>query len=121
MEVAMSKAGKREAVEGRLLFEREDLEVSVESILKGDAHAPDALAQLFVMLKLAIDGGLEGINQASEALLTGIEVAYLHSRTHDAATKLYFLSRQGELKFPDEPLELINAAIGRSTAKKHLR
>lgn len=117
----MSRADEREAVKGRLFFEREDLASSVELILKGDADAPDALAQLFVMFKQAIESGLEGINQTNKALLTGIELAYLHSSVHDAATTLYVLSRQGELKVQDEPLGLINAAIGRSTARKPLR
>lgn len=116
MNVAMSRVDDRPTDEERVLFDREDLASDIERILKGDAHSPEVLAQLFVMFRQAIDGGLEGINQTRKALVTAIELIYLHSRTHGAAFKLYGLSLEGQLKMEDEPMNLINAAIERNTA-----
>lgn len=112
----MSKADKRAPANVDVLLERESLVTSIDSILSGEADAADALAGLFVELKQAMDGGLRGINRASEALLEAIELAYLHSRAHEAALKLYLLSQEGQLKVQDEPVRLIEAAIERSGA-----
>jgi hypothetical protein len=111
----MSAADERPTVNVNLLLERESLAISIDSILNDEAGAPDALAGLFMEFKQAIDGGLKGINRASEALLTAIELTYLHSRAHDAALKLYLLSQEGHLKVEDEPVALINAAVERGT------
>jgi hypothetical protein len=100
----------------KILFNREDLASDIEWILKGDFHSPDVLARLFVSFRQAIDSGLQGINHTRQALVTAIELVYLHSRAHVAALKLYRLSLEGELKIQDEPVNLINAAIERSTA-----
>ncbi len=51
--------------------------------------------------------------QASQTLLNGIELMYLHTKAHKAALKLYVLSLEGNLKPGDEPLNLINGAIER--------
>lgn len=101
---------------GDLLFDREDLAADIALILQGSSHAPDVLARLFITFKKAIDSGSKGVHQTSRALLTAVELTYLYSPAHDAALKLYLLSQQGELKFGDEPVNLINAAIGRSAA-----
>jgi hypothetical protein len=103
--------------EESLRFEREDLASDIELILKGDSHSPEALARLFVSFRQAIDSGLYGINQTRSALVIAIELVYLHSGAHVAALDLYRLSLEGELKFEDEPVNLINAAIERSTAR----
>lgn len=110
----MRGADERPTINVDVLLNREDLATSIESILSDDGGAPDALASLFLELKHAIDGGLRGINKASEVLLTGIELAYLHSRAHDAARRLYLLSHEGQLKVEDEPVRLIGGAIERS-------
>ena len=115
--VAMSAADNRRCGEENLLFDREDLERSVELILGGDAHAADILARLFDGFRQAIDSGLRGINQTREALSEAVEITYLHSQSHAAAVELYRLSVEGQLKVEDEPVRLIGAAIGRSTAR----
>jgi hypothetical protein len=71
--------------EENLLFAREELASDIASILKGDAHSPDALAQLFVVLRDAIAGGLEGINRTSATLAAAVELTFTHSRAHAAA------------------------------------
>lgn len=107
--------------EGRFLFEREDLALTIDLILEGDEHAPLLLGQLFVTFRQAIDSGLDGINQTRQALADSIELIYPHSPAHHAALNLYRLSIEGQLKFEDEPLELINAAIKRTTSRTHPR
>lgn len=61
-----------------------------------------------------IDSGAEGVIQASQTLAHGIELIYPHTNAHKAALKLYLLSSEGNLKPPDEPLNLINAALERA-------
>lgn len=102
-----------------LLIDRETLAINIGYILNNDPHAPDILAGLFVELGQAIEGGLQGINQARNTLTTAIEVAYLHSSSHVAALSLYRLYQEGQLKVEDEPVRLINSAIERNTTGKH--
>ena len=85
----------------------------LEPALCKDAAGVEALARLFFTLKRAIDSGPEGAMRASQTLLDGIELTYLHTNAHRAALKLYVLSLEGNLKPQDEPLQLINAAIER--------
>src|SRR5439155_26071012 len=89
----------------------------IDLILNGDEHAPPLLGQLFVTFRQAIDSGLHGINQTRQALADSIELIYPHSPAHQAALNLYRLSLEGQLKVEDEPLELINAAIQRTTSR----
>lgn len=103
--------------EGRLLFDREDLALTIDLILEGDGHAPLLLAQLFVSFRQAIDSGLHGLNQTRQALADSIELIYPHSPVHQAALNLYRLSVEGELRVEDEPLEVINAAIHRTVSR----
>jgi len=105
------------ASEGKTLFDREDLALTIDLILEGDQHAPLLLGQLFVTFRQAIDSGLDGINQTREALADSIELIYPHSPAHQAAQDLYRLSIEGQLKVEDEPLELINAAIERTMSR----
>lgn len=100
-----------------LLFDGDDLASDIEAILGGSPHAPEVLARLLLSFRRAIESGLQGINLTSDTLLAAVELIYLRSGARAAALKLYLLSQQGELKFEDEPLNLINAAIGRSTAR----
>lgn len=106
-----------------LLFSRGELAADIAAILKGDADSPDALAQLFVVLREAIAGGLEGINRTSGTLAAAVELAFTHSRAHAAALRLYVLSQEGRLRVEDEPVRLLGAAIARGTmgtrARKH--
>jgi len=89
---------------------------SVESILKGDPDAPETMVRVFISFRNAIKGGLRGMNQLDEALLATIETIYLQSRAHVAALKLYVLAQEGHLRFEDEPLNLLGAAIARSSS-----
>jgi len=114
----MSAEGESPPDNVKILFNREQLALDIEWILKGDAYSPEALARLLVSFRQAIDGGLQGINHAREALLTAVELVYLYSGAHVSALKLYGLYLEGQLKIEDEPVNLISAAIERSTAKK---
>jgi hypothetical protein len=101
-----------------LLTDREDLALDIAAILGGSPHAPGIMARLFLSFQHGIESGLQGMNRTSETLSAAIELIYLHSGAHAAALRLYLLAQRGELKFEDEPLNLINAAIGRSTMRK---
>lgn len=107
--------------EENLLIDRETLARNIETILSGDPCAPDALAGLFVELRLGIEGGLRGINGARETLSLGVELAYLHSRAYASGAALYRLSQEGELRVEDEPLSLTDAAIARTAARSAKR
>lgn len=111
----MSVADESPCADENLLFPREELAADIASILKGDAHSADALAQLFVILREAIAGGLEGINRTSETLAAAVELTFTHSRAHAAALRLYVLSQEGRLRVEDEPVRLLSAAIARGT------
>lgn len=102
--------------EGNLLFTREELASDIASILRGDVYSAEALAHLFIILREAVAGGLEGINRTRATLAVGVELTFRHSRAHAAALNLYVLSVEGQLKVEDEPVRLIDAAIKRSTA-----
>ena len=99
-----------------LLFAREELAFDIESILKGDAHSPEALAHLFIQLGRAIGGGLEGINRASNTLRAAVDLIYPHSCAHAAGLRLYRLHVEGQLKVEDEPVRLIDAVVERYEA-----
>jgi hypothetical protein len=101
----------------RLLFTREELASDIALILKGDAHSPEALAHLFIILREAIAGGLEGINRTRETLAAAVELTFTHSRAHAAALRLYRLSVEGHLRAEDEPVRLLRAAVERGAAK----
>jgi hypothetical protein len=87
----------------------------LEPALCQDSAGVEALARLLFTLKKAIDSGPEGAIRASQTLLNGIELLYLHTNAHKAALELYVLSLEGRLKPQDEPLQLINAALERGT------
>jgi hypothetical protein len=99
-----------------LLFSREELASDIAAILRGDAHSADALAQMFVVLREAVEGGLEGIKRTSATLAAAAELTFTHSPAHEAALRLYVLSREGRLRVEDEPVRLLSAAIARGTA-----
>lgn len=100
--------------EENLLFTRDELASDIALILRGDAYSAEALAHLFIILREAIAGGLEGINRTSETLAAAVELTFAHSRAHAAALRLYILSQQGRLKVADDPVRLIDAAIERN-------
>ena len=102
----------------KLLFTREELASDIALILKGDAHSPEALAHLFIILREAIMGGLEGINRTRETLAAAVELTFTHSRAHTTALRLYLLSVEGHLRAEDEPVRLLKAAVGRGAAKE---
>ncbi len=97
-----------------LVVGHEDWAAILERALCQDSAAVEYLARLLFTIKKAIDNGPDGVEQASKALLAGIESAYLYTDAHRAAQKLYILSLTGQLKPQDEPLQLINEAIKRS-------
>jgi hypothetical protein len=96
-----------------LLFSREELAFDIESILKGDAHSPEALAHLFIHLGRAIEGGLEEINRASSTLRAAVDLIYPHSCAHAEGLRLYRLHVEGRLKVEEEPVRLIGAVVER--------
>jgi hypothetical protein len=79
--------------EGRLLFEPEDLALTIDLILEGDEHAALLLAQLFVSFRQAIDSGLHGINQTGSGRLNRVDLPTL-SGTSGCAQSLPFVSRR---------------------------
>lgn len=89
----------------------------LEPALCKDSAGVEALARLLFTLRGAIDSGPEGAMRASQTLLNGIELAYLHTEAHRAALRLYVLSLEGNLAPQDEPLQLISAAIGRGRSR----
>jgi hypothetical protein len=121
MEVRVNIAKNCPPDEEPLLIDRETLASNIGYILDNDPDAPDILASLFVELRQAIDGGLQGINRARNTLMTAIEIAYIHSDSHVAALMLYRLAREGQLRVEDEPARLINSAIERNTIGKRGR
>jgi hypothetical protein len=100
----------------KLIVDQEWLARAVESILKGDADAPETMARMFISFRDAIRSGLRGMNQLDEALVVTIETIYLQSPAHVAALKLYVLAQEGHVTFEDEPLNVLGAAIARSRA-----
>lgn len=99
-----------------LLIDRQTWTGILEPALCKDAAAVESLAHLLFAIKEAINSGPEGIQRATEALATGIELTYLYSDAHRAAFKLYLLSLTGQLKPQDEPLRLIKGAIEKGMA-----
>jgi hypothetical protein len=112
----MCAADDCRCVEENLLFAREELAADIASILRGDAHSPEALAHLLIILRDAVAAGLEGMNRARDTLAAAAELTFAHSRAHSAALNLYVLSMEGRLRVEDEPIRLINAAIKRNTS-----
>ena len=111
----MNIADDSACADENLLFTRDELASDIAAILRGDAHSADALAQLFVVLREAIEGGLEGIKRTSATLAAAAELTFAHSAAHEAALRLYMLSREGRLRVEDEPVRLLSAAIARGT------
>jgi hypothetical protein len=70
---------------------------------------------VFINFRDAIKSGLRGMNQLDEALLAAIEIIYLQSQAHTAALKLYVLAQEGQVRVEDEPLNVLGAAITRSS------
>ncbi|HVF51209.1 MAG TPA: hypothetical protein VNA19_14040 [Pyrinomonadaceae bacterium] len=101
---------------GKPLIEPQTWTGILEPALCEDAAAVESLAHLLFAIREAINSGPEGIERASEALATGIELTYLYSDAHRAALKLYLLSLTGQLKPQDEPLRLIKGAIEKGLA-----
>lgn len=94
----------------------------LEPELCKDSAAVECLARLLFIIKKEINSGSDGIVRASKILSTGIELMYLYTNAHKAATKLFVLSLEGQLKPQDEPSNLINGAIERSKNQvKHRR
>lgn len=99
------------------LIDREDWTAILEPALCQDTATVEFLARLLFRIKKAMESGPDGVAQASRALSAGIEAAYLYTDAHKAAQKLYLISLTGQLKPQDEPLQLINDAIGRVTVE----
>ena len=56
----MSMTDEPPCAEENLLFARAELASDIASILNGDDDSPEALAHMFIALRDAIAGGLEG-------------------------------------------------------------
>jgi hypothetical protein len=110
-------ANDSETTSEHLLADETTWNAILEPALCQDADALEVLARLLFVIKNAIDTGHEGVTQASQTLLDGIEQIYLHTNSHKAALKLYLLSLEGDLNPHDEPLRLINAAIERAASQ----
>lgn len=82
-----------------------------------DPATADSFARTLFFLKQSIESSPNGVREASEMLLANIEAAYLHTEAHRAALRLYLLSLTGQLKPEDEPVQLIDGAIKRGTAR----
>lgn len=117
----MNIADDSACADENLLFSREELASDIAAILSGDAHSADALAQMFVVLREAVEGGLEGINRTRATLAAAVELTFAHSPAHEAALRLYMLSREGRLRVEDEPVRLLSAAIARGTTGARAR
>jgi hypothetical protein len=104
-----------------LVVDHEDWTAIFEPALCQDSAAVECLARVLFTIKKVIDNEPDGVEQASRALLAGIEVAYLYTDMHKAALKLYLLSLTGELKPQDEPLQLINEAIKRGAIESEIK
>jgi hypothetical protein len=116
--IPKDRASEENLIEsGTAYFDREGLELTIDLVLNADDHAPHFLGQLFTSFRQAIDSGLSGIIETREALAEAVDLIYLHSPEHAAAIDLYRLHLKGELKPDDEPLEMVNAAISRTTAR----
>lgn len=102
-----------------LLAHDETWRAILEPALCQDPAAVETLARLLFALKKAIEGGPDGAKSAIKTLSDGIEFIYPYTKAHQAAFKLYTLSLEGNLKPPDEPLNLINAAIERGQGGIH--
>lgn len=114
----MKKSAETISSEDDLLADDETWIAILEPELCKDAAAVECLARLLFVIKREINSGNEGVRRASKILTSGIELMYLYTDAHRAATKLYVLSLDGTLKPQDEPLNLINAAIERGTSKR---
>lgn len=118
MSIPKDRASKENLVEsGTAYFDREGLALTIDLVLNADEQAPHFLGQLFTSFGQAIDSGLCGINETRKALAEAIDLIYLYSPEHSAAISLYRLHLEGELKPDDEPLEMINASIDRTTTR----
>ena len=102
------------------IFSKDDLLADDESWINilepelcKDTAAVELLARLLFIIRKELNSGAKGVGRADKILSNGIEVMYLYTNAHKAAIELYVLSLSGELKPPDEPLNLINAAIER--------
>jgi hypothetical protein len=91
----------------------------LEPELCKDSAAVESLTRLLFIIKKEINSGSAGVKRASKILSNGIEVLYLYTKAHKAAIELYVLSLEGDLKPPDEPLNLIKAAIDRGSGKRN--
>lgn len=125
MSIAKDRTRAEEGVDKRnrpphapgVYFDREGLRLTIDFVLNADEHAPHFLGQLFTNFRQAIDSGLHGINETRNALAEAADLIYLYSPEHFAAINLYRLHLEGELKPGDEPLEIINSAIARTTTR----
>jgi hypothetical protein len=86
----------------------------IEMVVAENPEAADSLAQVFQILKEALESGPEGVARAGWLLSDGIRLAYENTETHQKALYLYCLHLAGRLQSGDEPLELIGAAIARA-------
>ncbi len=90
----------------------------IEPELCKDSAAVELLARLLFIIRKEINSGSAGVRRASKILASGIDVLYLYTDAHRAALELYRLSLSGDLKPPDEPVNLISGAIERGKSQR---
>jgi hypothetical protein len=83
--------------------------ILLEPTFQDRPQLAETLARYLFELKDAIERGPEGVTQAVESLGEGIRQAYLYTKTHQAALRLFCLYLAGELA--DSPEELLEAEI----------
>lgn len=113
----MSSASTAGRAGESLPVESEQWHKCLESLLSINPVEAEYFARLLFALLKSLESGSEGITQASAALRSGIEAAYLYTEAHKAALELYLLSLEGNLKPQDEPVRLLRAAIARGSVK----
>src|SRR6266404_4334534 len=113
----MIPASDNEKASSKSLTYDEDWLDFLEPDLCKDASSVDSFAHLLFNIKDALPKGPEGVKAAGDALLDGIKMAYLYTDEHQAALELYLIYLTGNLKPPDEPLELLRRAIDRGKAE----
>jgi hypothetical protein len=100
-----------------LPIDRESWSLVLEPALCNAPQIAEAFARLLFTIKVAIESGADGVKEAREMLMEGIEVTYLYTNVHKTSFKLYLLSLTGHLKPQDEPTQIISEAIKRGMAE----
>lgn len=97
------------------LLSQEDFEAYYSDILRDDPEASHSLAEMMLRFMDATAEGPPRSNSALNAYQQGIEILYLDTPAHNMSFDLYLAWLRGRLKPQDEPMTLIDGALGRQT------